>query len=543
MEGAIVMGSVGPARKRGLLRVLTCCAVVIAALVASASAAGPGGWDHLGVGSAGSDSLDLVASALTVTAGALYVGGEFTNAGGIQDADRIAAWNGSGWSAVGSSTSRITNGRVSAIAVHAGKVYAGGNFLDAGGRANADNLAVWDGTSWEPFCTSIAPGPAFDGNVTSLQIIGQTLYVGGEFHDGAGRASADYLLACNLANGTTSTTVVDPAHPFSGPVLALAADSNGTLYAGGRFLDLENIDAADNVAYLPAGGTWQSMGTGAVGCGGCAINTFVRGLTTVGTDAYVGTDMNDIAGIPQADHVAMWNGSAWSPLGSDSGGGDGWFPATTTINALIGNGPYLFATGTFLNANGDARADNIAFFDGTGWHPVGSDGAGNGPWSGNGLALALVDRRLYAAGNFTSAGGDPQAHSVASFALTQIIAYPTPTVTAGPGPIPTPTVTASPNPVPTPTVTPSPDVTRPATSLRRAQITQSQRKATFRFASGEPGSTFSCKLDGQPFRLCTSPKTYNKLKLGAHVFRVKARDRAGNLDATPAVKRFTIRRR
>ena len=195
--------------------------------------------------------------------------------------------------------------------------------------------------------------------------------------------------------------------------------------------------------------------------------------------------------------------------------------------------------------NGDARADHVAFFDGTEWHPVGSDGAGNGPWIGSGLALALVDRQLYAAGSFTSAGGDPQAHSVASFALTQIIAYPTPTVTPGPNPVPTPTVTAArarsrrhgdarPRRLTS---------RAPATSLRRAQINQAKRKATFRFASGEPGSTFSCKLDKQRFRPCTSPKTYRKLEPGKHVFRVKARDRAGNLDATPAVKRFRIKRR
>ena len=117
-------------------------------------------------------------------------------------------------------------------------------------------------------------------------------------------------------------------------------------------------------------------------------------------------------------------------------------------------------------------------------------------------------------------------------------------MTAGPDPVPTPTVTASPNPVPTPTVTPTPpDVKPPATSLRKVQIKQAQRTATFRFASGEPGSTFACKLDAQKFRPCTSPKTYRKLKPGKHVFRVKARDRAGNVDATPAVKRFRIKKR
>jgi hypothetical protein len=527
------MGSLGPARKRGVVCVLALAAVGIGALVTLAWAAGPGGWDHLGDrGAPGTDSLNLAASALAVTPGAVYVGGEFTDAGGDPNADRIAAWNGSSWSALSSSTSQISNGRVSAIAVSAGKVYAGGSFQNAGGDANADFLAVWDGTSWQPFCD--ATGPAFNGNVTSLQIIDRTLYVGGEFQDGAGIASADYLLACDLATGASSSVVSDPAHPFSGSVYALTADSNGTLYAGGGFSNLENIAAADNVAYLPSGGTWQPMGAGAGPCG-CAVTSFVRGLTAVGTDAYVGTDANDVAGIPQADHVARWNGSEWSALGADSDGGNGWLPSTTSINALIGTATHVFATGTFQNANGDARADNVAVYDGTAWHPVGSDGAGNGPWTGNGLALALVDRQLYAAGSFTSAGGDLQAHSAASFALTQIIAYPTPTVTPGPAAIPTPTVTPSPAPAPA-----APDVTAPRTSLRRAQIQRAKRSATFTFASGEPGSRFSCKLDRRTFRRCTSPKTYRKLEPGTHVFRVRARDRAGNRDPTPALKRFRI---
>ena len=220
---------------------------------------------------------------------------------------------------------------------------------------------------------------------------------------------------------------------------------------------------------------------------------FVRGLTAVGTDAYVGTEANDIAGIAQADHVAKWNGSAWSALGADTGGANGWFPATTSINALAGTGSYLFATGTFQNANGDARADNVAFFDGSDWHPVGSDGAGNGPWIGNGLALALVDRQLYAAGNFTSAGGDTQAHSAASFSLTQIIAYPTPTVTPGPSPGPDAHGDARARRRLPPRLTSR----RPPRRFAARRSSRRQRKATFRFASGEPGSTFSCKLDKQ----------------------------------------------
>jgi hypothetical protein len=527
------MGSLSRARTRRLLRVLAVSALVVGVLATLATATGPGGWDHLGDrGAPGTDSLDLVASTLEVTPGALYVGGAFTDAGGVADADRIAVWNGSSWSAVSPSAFPGFSGSVDAIAVSGGKVYAGGTFTNAGGNANADFLAVWDGSSWQPFCGATGPG----GNVTSLQIVDQTLYAGGEFQNGAGIASADYLLACDLPGGAPHPTVVNPTHAFAGPVYALTADGNGTLYAGGGFTNLAGDPAADHVAYLPAGGAWQHMGTGGGSCQ-CAVTTFVDGLTAVGTDVYVGTRASDVAGIAQADYVARWNGSDWFAVGADSSGGNGWLPAGTAINALAGDGANLFVTGSFQNANGDARADNVAFFDGTSWHPVGSDGAGNGPWSGTGNALALVDRQLYAAGSFTSAGGDPQAHSVASFALAQVIAYPTPTVTPGPGPVPTPTVTPSPTAAPS-----APDVTPPRTSLRAARISQAQRRATFSFASGEQGSTFRCKLDDKRFTPCTSPKTYKRLKPGRHAFRVQARDRAGNVDATPAVRRFKIRK-
>ena len=518
------MGRLSRIRTRRFLRGLAVSILAIGAVATWALAAGPGGWDHLGDrGTPGSDSLDLVASALASTPGALYVGGEFTDAGGVANADRIAKWNGSAWSAVGP----ITNGRVSAIAVSGGKVYAGGSFTIAGNE-DANHLAVWNGASWQPACNDSAPGPAFDGNVTSLQIIGQTLYVGGEFHNAAHILSADALVACNLANGNATSTVVDEAHAFSGSVYALTADSNGTLYAGGGFTNLNEFPDADNVAALPVGGTWEPMGSG--------VTTFVDGLTAVGTDVFIGTRANDVGGIAQADHVARWDGSAWHAVGAGSGGTNGWFPTTASINALAVRAQNLFVAGSFQNAGGDARADNVAWFDGANWHAVGSDGAGGGPWSGTGLALALVDRQLYAAGNFTSAGGDPQAHSVASFSLTQILAFPTPTVTPGPSAVPTPKAT------PTVTPTPTADKTAPSTALRSGKINQAKRKATFKFGSGEKGAKFLCKLDKKKYKPCTSPKVYKKLKRGKHVFRVKARDKAGNVDRTPIVRKFKIKR-
>jgi hypothetical protein len=204
------MGRLGSTGTRRLLRVLALSLVAISGLATLALATGPGGWDHLGDhGTAGSRALNLSASALEATPSALYVGGKFTDAGGIATADRIAKWNGSSWSAVSSSTQQITSGEVFAIALAGGKVYAGGTF-DAG-TAGAHNLAVWDGTNWKPFCT---PPTKTIGNVKALQVIGSTLYVGGDFQDGAGIATADYLLACDPASGTPSATTA--AKEFSG---------------------------------------------------------------------------------------------------------------------------------------------------------------------------------------------------------------------------------------------------------------------------------------------------------------------------------------
>lgn len=64
--------------------------------------------------------------------------------------------------------------------------------------------------------------------------------------------------------------------------------------------------------------------------------------------------------------------------------------------------------------------------------------------------------------------------------------------------------------------------------------------ATFKFASSEPGSTFRCSLDGAAFADCASPKSYSSLASRSHTFRVAAVDRAGNLDATPATRTWTV---
>ena len=84
------------------------------------------------------------------------------------------------------------------------------------------------------------------------------------------------------------------------------------------------------------------------------------------------------------------------------------------------------------------------------------------------------------------------------------------------------------------------DIWPPNTKINAAPPRRTTRStATFAFSSSERGSTFQCRVDLRVWRVCRSPKTYRGLTIGTHIFRVRARDHAGNVDTTPA--RFTWR--
>jgi len=90
----------------------------------------------------------------------------------------------------------------------------------------------------------------------------------------------------------------------------------------------------------------------------------------------------------------------------------------------------------------------------------------------------------------------------------------------------------------------SKDKTPPDTKIVKGPPKKTyKRTAKFKFTSTEAGSTFQCKLDRKPFKPCASPKKYKKLKPGKHVFKVRAIDKAGNVDPTPAKKKFTVLRK
>ena len=84
------------------------------------------------------------------------------------------------------------------------------------------------------------------------------------------------------------------------------------------------------------------------------------------------------------------------------------------------------------------------------------------------------------------------------------------------------------------------DTIAPETTIpTRPPALTNSTAASFGFASDET-ATFECKLDAAEFSSCDASQSYSSLTDGPHVVTVRARDLAGNVDATPASYTWTI---
>ena len=90
------------------------------------------GVDHLDSGIMGSGNFSV--SDLAVVGGNLYASGNFTNAGGVI-VNRVAKWNGSAWSALGSGLARSFGSvTVTVLGARGNDLFAGGSIEYAGGK-------------------------------------------------------------------------------------------------------------------------------------------------------------------------------------------------------------------------------------------------------------------------------------------------------------------------------------------------------------------------------------------------------------------------
>jgi DNA-binding beta-propeller fold protein YncE len=112
-----------------------------------------------------------------------------------------------------------------------------------------------------------------------------------------------------------------------------------------------------------------------------------------------------------------------------------------------------------------------------------------------------------------------------------------------PDPAPGPQPEPDPAPGPQPAPGPGADTSPPETVIEKGPKRRTARRtARFRFRASEPGVRFQCKLDRRRWKPCSSPRTLRRLRVGRHRFSIRAIDAAGNVDPTPAKRRWRVLR-
>jgi hypothetical protein len=355
--------------------------------------------------------LSLTVNAITVhddgTGDALFVGGEFTMAGG-NPASSVAKWDGSVWSGIDAIAGDNLRSVKTLAAFDDGggeRLIAGGHFDTASGRTS-NNVAGWDSSSWE----ELKYGENAIGEGSGVQIrsqvvfddgSGPALFVGGQFTQ-VGQQTIDGIAKWDGSNWSALGSGLSDSGTVRVYDMQIYDDGGGdALYVGGIF-DTAGGQPANRIAKWD-GTNWTPLFTG-VDSTVFALEVFNDGH---GEKLFVGGLFSYAGSIP-AEYIAKWDGTEWKSLGVD-----------LANNALVeslavfddGSGPALFAGGSFEDAGG-AGANSIAKWDGTNWSPLGSGITGGGPKVIKSMIVFDdgTGPALFAGGIFSIAGGIPVNH-------------------------------------------------------------------------------------------------------------------------------------
>ena len=332
---------------------------------------------------------------------ALYAGGHFTTAGGVE-VNHIAKWDGEAWSALGGGMSgsdpRFPWTVVNALTVFDGgagpALYAGGHFTTVNG-VEVNHIAKWDGEAWS------ALGDGVTGSVDALAVFddgaGPALYASGHFTT-AGEVEVNHIAkwdgeAWSALGGGVEHTGTGPFPPRVRVLTVFDDGAGSALYAGGDFTTAGGIEA-NRIAKWD-GAAWSAL-SGETGGSVLALTVFDDDW---GPALYAGGGFA-LIGRVLVNRVARWDGAAWSPLWGRGGRGvNGQVLSLTVFDG--GARPALYVGGRFTTAGG-IEANNIAKWDGKAWSALG------GGMDRSVSALAVFDDgagpALYAGSYFDTPG-------------------------------------------------------------------------------------------------------------------------------------------
>lgn len=245
-------------------------------------------WAPLGGGlSQSGPGARRVRDLVTLPNGDLVAGGSFSHAGGVP-ANNIALWSSasSTWMAMGALSAEV----IELASDSAGNVFAATQFPSL--------IYRWTGTAWVSIATSIGTGGPFEAVTTMAVLPNGNLVAGGVFQ------SVNGVPANNLAmwDGTSWAAFgTGVASVGGGGVQAMKVLSNGDLVVGGAFSSVNGTPAASIAEW--DGSSWHALGSG-LNVAGC------RGISQLPNGELIVGGSFSVAGGVQASGIARWGCAA-----------------------------------------------------------------------------------------------------------------------------------------------------------------------------------------------------------------------------------------
>lgn len=295
----------------------------------------------------------------------LFVGGVYQY-GGITYLNGCGIWDGNQWSAMQSGGAWAYS-----MAKYNGKMYYGGQFSDASSIPNTENIACWNGISWEALPNSYG-GLGNINTVRSMTVWNDTLVIGANFPGG----SATCVTAFN-------DNINDYFDIGSLPSAARDLEVyNGDLYAGGQWFTLKKYVGGTSYA------AWQDVG------GNLSYYIQDMDVDTFNNFLYVAGGFEVVDNNILTDNVAIWNGFYWEGIGYGNAYNSSAYAVTTYQGDV-----YL---GLSWDTIAGVYTKGLARWDGHDWYMVG------GGVDRSVFALEVFQDKLYIGGDFDSVAGQPQ---------------------------------------------------------------------------------------------------------------------------------------
>jgi len=302
-------------------------------------------------------------NALALSGSTLYAGGTFSYYRGNY-VENLAKFTLSNW-ALDTTFTQSTgpNDTVRAIAVSGSSVYVGGDFVTYRGDDKGYRLAKLDATTGNMdtanFNTTASAGPE-NGNVFSILVNGNDLFIGGAFNSYRGSGKGYFVAKLNATTGVMDTTNFNTTSG-SGPnntVYAMAFNAAKTkIYLGGLFTSYRSSAYGYYViAINPSDGSYDTT----VICGNGTPNNAVNAIAVSGTNVYLGGSFTQFNANPRGTYLVKLSSTgvmdtSFNSVSSNNGPG-------AYVNAIAPSldGSYLYIGGAFTTYKTNTKGYYLA---------------------------------------------------------------------------------------------------------------------------------------------------------------------------------------